>query len=622
MARETAGFERQVSVGALQFTCVPTGLRHVRFGGTEVLSGVYLVVRDPFWGTLVPEVLETASSHDDGGCVAVRWRARQSDGEISFGWEGVIEARSAGPGEAELSFTVDGSAETEFLANRVGLCLLHPMALAGLPAQTLAARCGEAGEWTAGRFPADVAPWQPFLSFSGLRHPLPAGEGGDGGDSGDGGTAEIIVTGDAFEMEDQRNWTDASFKSYCPPLDRPHPRRYLAGQRVAQQMRLRLSRPAGAAGTAGGTPGPAAARRADGAVRIAFKIDDLKVGRLPAIGLGLADGEVPVTDTDQDLLRALRPGHLHALIDLGRVGWRDDLRRALDEAAALGCRADLEIVVAGPGELGDVAAALAPGGDRAGAARRVFVYERQSSQTTAGLAAAWAASGFGAPSGGSRADFAQLNRAELAPELLNAVAFGLCPQVHATDDESIMETITAQPVVTRCALALAQGHPLVVGPITLTPRFNPVAPDAPRPRPRDPRQAMAITAAWTAGSIAALGYAGASALTFFETAGAGGVLAGAAPLPEGFPVPGAVYPVYHVLARLAPLAGRPLLAARSQDPARVAGLAVDAGPGPLVVLANLRPEPVAVEVTSPFALDPRRPPTVALEPWQVLTLGG
>jgi len=618
MAQETAGFEHQASTGALDFTCGPTGLRHVRFGGTEVLAGVHLVVRDPFWGTVIPEVLEPASRRDDGGCVTVRWRARQSDGEISFGWEGVIEARSAGPGEAELSFTVDGSAETEFLANRVGLCLLHPMALAGLPAQTLAAQGGHADGaigWTAGRFPADIAPWQPFLSFSGLRHALP-GEDGAGA-----GTAEIIVTGEAFEMEDQRNWTDASFKSYCPPLDRPHPRRYRAGQRVTQQMRLRLSRPAGDAGSAGGTPGPAARRRTDGAARIAFKINDLKVGRVPAIGLGLADADVPVTETDRDLLRALRPGHLHAVIDLGGGSWPADLRRALDEAAALGCPADLEIVATGPGELGDVAAALAPGGDRDEAAGRVFVYERRSSQTTRELAAAWAAAGLGAPSGGSRADFAQLNRAELATDLLDAVAFGVCPQVHATDDESIAETITAQPVVARCALALARGHPLVVGPVTLTPRFNPVAPDAPRPRPRDPRQAMAITAAWTAGSVAALGYAGASAITYFETAGAGGVLAGAAPLPDGFPAPGAVYPVYQVLARLGPLAGRPLLGAGSQDPARVTGLAVDAEPGPLVVLANLGPEPVAVEVTSPFALAGARDVTVALEPWQVIAIG-
>ena len=32
-----------------------------------------------------------------------------------------------------------------------------------------------------------------------------------------------LDTGDVFEMEDQRNWTDASFKTYCTPLRQPFP---------------------------------------------------------------------------------------------------------------------------------------------------------------------------------------------------------------------------------------------------------------------------------------------------------------------------------------------------------------------------------------------------------------
>ena len=32
--------------------------------------------------------------------------------------------------------------------------------------------------------------------------------------------AELAFEGDIFEMEDQRNWTDASFKTYCTPLAR------------------------------------------------------------------------------------------------------------------------------------------------------------------------------------------------------------------------------------------------------------------------------------------------------------------------------------------------------------------------------------------------------------------
>ena len=31
------------------------------------------------------------------------------------------------------------------------------------------------------------------------------------------------MEGDAFEMEDQRNWADASFKTYVRPLSKPRP---------------------------------------------------------------------------------------------------------------------------------------------------------------------------------------------------------------------------------------------------------------------------------------------------------------------------------------------------------------------------------------------------------------
>ena len=38
-----------------------------------------------------------------------------------------------------------------------------------------------------------------------------------------GGEVTISFTGDLFEMEDQRNWTDASYKTYSTPLRIPYP---------------------------------------------------------------------------------------------------------------------------------------------------------------------------------------------------------------------------------------------------------------------------------------------------------------------------------------------------------------------------------------------------------------
>jgi hypothetical protein len=44
--------------------------------------------------------------------------------------------------------------------------------------------------------------------------------------------------GEPWETEDQRAWTDASFKSYSPPIDWPHPVELAAGTVVRHVVRL------------------------------------------------------------------------------------------------------------------------------------------------------------------------------------------------------------------------------------------------------------------------------------------------------------------------------------------------------------------------------------------------
>ena len=50
---------------------------------------------------------------------------------------------------------------------------------------------------------------------------------------------ELRFGGELFEMEDQRNWTDASYKTYCTPLHLPYPVELAAGERVIQSVTLR-----------------------------------------------------------------------------------------------------------------------------------------------------------------------------------------------------------------------------------------------------------------------------------------------------------------------------------------------------------------------------------------------
>ena len=49
------------------------------------------------------------------------------------------------------------------------------------------------------------------------------------------------MEGDTFEMEDQRNWTDASYKTYVRPLALPWPYTLASGAALDQSVTLTVS---------------------------------------------------------------------------------------------------------------------------------------------------------------------------------------------------------------------------------------------------------------------------------------------------------------------------------------------------------------------------------------------
>ena len=302
------------------------------------------------------------------------------------------------------------------------------------------------------------------------------------------------------------------------------------------------------------------------------------IGALPPIGLGAPFDGRPLGPGALERLRALRPAHLRVELDLRGAGWRDVLRAAGADAAALGASLDVAVVTdeAGTG-IEALGAALA---SSPAPVLRFAPFSEQGWVTTRPLAARARAAGLpAAAGGGSRTDFAQLNmQAALIPFAELAFAtYAINPQVHAFDDLSIVETLGAQATTVDSARALAGDRPVVVGPVTLRPRFNPnaTAPEAPpppgaAPPQADPRQTAPFAAAWTVGSLHRLAAAGAAALTYFETAGPCGVVDAS----------GAPYPVYEVLAAVAPSAGAELLDVTLRDPLAVEALALRRGAEP------------------------------------------
>ena len=184
--------------------------------------------------------------------------------------------------------------------------------------------------------------------------------------------------------------------------------------------------------------------------------------------------------------------------------------------------------------------------------------------------------------------------------------YAMNPQVHAFDDDSLVETLAAQASTVATARSFARGRQVVVSPVTLRQRFNPAATDtsapvAPGSLPPavDPRQMSLFGGGWTLGSIAALASAGAASMTYFETVGWRGVMeAGRGPLPARpfASRPGTVFPPYHILADLGDRQGTALLQARSTAPREVVALALSRERTVRVLLANVTAHPVEVDV--------------------------
>ena len=566
---------RNLRAGPLTAVLEGGDLRYVKLGSDTVVLRLYAAIRDRNWGTIEPAYL-SYELDDDGDGFSLRFVAENVGGDVDFKWQGSIN----GTPEGVITATMDGLARKSFLRNRIGWCVLHPMDLAGV-----VARVETPQDTVEGAFPDLISPHQPFVDMQAISYATASGE------------ISIRFEGDLWEMEDQRNWTDASYKTYSTPLRLPYPVEIHEGDRVWQRVTIEA--------TSGAQGHEAQAAAPGGPVRVT--VDPSRGRTIPPIGLGVASHGASLADEEIALLRALRLGHLHLALDLSEPQWRESLARATREAVALDTALAIE-AIAGPdgAGLGDLAETLS--GSEV-TVTWVLVFsggETVTDETVLATAReAFARAGLATlVGGGTRAYFTELNRATLPLELMDVVGYTLNPQVHAFDNASITETLSAQPETVRSARAIVGDRPLVVGPITMRPRFNPNAtgPD-PKPSPGelppavDYRQPSLFAAGWLAGSIGALANAGADALAYFETTGWKGLIER-----RDHPLrvarfhswPGMIFPVYHVLADIAEFQGGQMLPVTLGDGLRVQAMALREGERLRVILANMGDESLSV----------------------------
>ena len=456
-------------------------LADVRWGALEIASAVQVTLRDERWGTVRPAV-RRADVREDAGGFSVDVEAAHGD---VFVWRGTL----TGSADGSLDIAVEGTAERDFVYRRIGICVLHPW-------ETYVEASFEAdgaGARTVGTFPREIAP-QPLVDgeYRAMVPPFARLEVDFGG-----ARADFTFEGEAdgWELEDQRNWTDASFKTYPTPLRRSAPRTLRRGERLRQRLRVRI---AGDAPPLEPDDGP-----------VLLHVGEPGGCAAPSVGLTAP----PRVGVDRGRLAALAPAHLRVAAEV--PGDLDGIRAAATLAAGAGVPLEVALLLDDDEDGSDLDPAVRALGD-ARIARVLLL--RRSGATAGGAFVSRLRPHLGplasAPVGGGTAShFSELNRAEPDASGLDALALAMSPQVHDADERSIMRTLAIQAQVGARVRTLAGGADVVVSPLTLA-AHDPAVPDD----EIDARVGSDFAAAWTVGSACALASAGVRSLTLHERA--------------------------------------------------------------------------------------------------------
>jgi hypothetical protein len=605
---------RRFTVGSLTLDVDGVDVRGISLADRELVNRIYVSVRDTDWNTLPPTVSDLAVREEPDTTMEITFQARHAGAGISFSWQGTVRSTPDGA----LSYLMDGVADGDFRYNRIGICVLHPSSLAGRPYRAMT----EDGD-VRGTLPQLIAPQS---IVDGHERPLFPAFSALAIEVDEGLTVRHAFEGDLFEMEDQRNWTDGSFKTYCTPIALGYPHDAVRGQRFRQRVVVSPNDGRGSAPPGGPTERPDRSRatstvrgrdaRSTSGQRIALELGGVSGGAWPQLGLGSAVGGAarPLSEADVRLLRELQLDHLRFDLRLSDPAWATGLERAVANARAIGARLEVALFV-GDAALDDLRTAATRLRDPI-VARVIALYE-----PTAGVAATPAAwldrvadaisdDRGGGPDivSGTDGDFAELNRDRPEPGPAVGLAYAINPQVHAFDEISIVETLPIHGDTVRTARSFAPGRRVIVSPVTLRQRFNPAAADPATASASEPsvdeRQPSLFAAGWLLGSLASFARAGADSVTYFETVGPRGVL-GPAGLDHGgsFAIPaGTPLPTWFVLADLADRSGWNPVALDPGLGPTITGHAMRRADDVRVLVANVTPNRVTV-VTGPFEGD-------------------
>jgi hypothetical protein len=545
--------------GAMRLVYCEGMIRAIMAGDVEIVRRIYVAVRDDIWNT-VHYTITNKSVTATPSSFCMEFDCRHKKGNVDFLWHGSI----TGSEDSVVRFSMEGTALSAFTSNRIGFCVLHPLAdCMSRPCTIITGR----GKKIKGRFPSSrvISPHQPFKNMRGISQKT------------NGIESHITFKGDTFEMEDQRNWTDASFKTYCPPLSRPHPFPVKKGDRFSQAIEIRVT----GNGKQVGPPKEDAIQYVKIVPRSFL---------LPEIGCSCNRVPAPAAARLSRLL-CLSHARIDVTVSRRGRGIARSLRRAKTVSARFGIPLEMalyfseEPLVTQVSLLRDVLAGQHFPAKRFLVFRRGETVTGETSVQTV-LPALRALLPDAGIVSGTDAYFVEINRHPPPVEGTDGICYSVNPQVHTFDDQSVLDNLEGQFYTVQAARSLGHGAPVYVTPITLRPRLNPDRPE--KFHGPDARQKSLLGAVWTLGSIIRLAEAGAAGATYFELTGGCGIMERGGKR---------VFPLFHVIADVNEFSGGTMRLLSFGNRSGITGCLLEKDTNKRLLIANITPRKKAIMVS-------------------------
>jgi hypothetical protein len=467
-------------------------LRYFSFFGNEFIRMIHVAVRDENWMT-VPYEITDINLQSAGEKLLITYSAIYSSTTISFVAQIKIEADPDG-----MQFSFSGVAENDFLKNRIGICLLLPVENCSIQ------RCAiinAKGDRVEGHFPDEISAHQPFVDITAMEW-----------QTKEGIVVAASFSDEIFEMEDQRNWSDHSYKIYGTPLRLPFPVQMKRGDKVEQSVSLHFRFPE---------------KKPEKQI-LSIKRSGAKA-QFPLIGLQFT-GKLREHQNGAGLLKHLSLHHLR--IDLSfEENWQENLFYAFRSSVEIS--AFVELVITVKGDVIPVESICRIIRETDASVFSVLLLTAGNSVTSI--------PDVQAPVNlfrehlkdvligtGTALHFAEINRFYEKQQGINFLAFPINPQVHASDTLTIIENLVAFREMIQALNRF--GMPIHISRLTLRYPDNPDHSggnrydDMPGGRPwvEDSRQDSLFCAAWMALALKYL--AGAASITLFDDFGASGII--------------------------------------------------------------------------------------------------